>query len=70
MVKIYRPSMKVVEISDLAVEIACALANGHLLNSEYLHTTQFDNMTKEQKSIFLVEEVGIKIDDILQRQSK
>ncbi len=67
--KIYRPDTRVIEISDLAAEIACSLKNTHLLSNEYLDVYQFDDMTEKQKSIFLIEEVAIKIDDILQSQN-
>lgn len=67
--KIYRRSNKVVitEVSDLAAKIACELHNKHLINRRYMDMPPYDDMSREQKSFFLVEEVSIVIDKILKQ---
>lgn len=60
--KILRLGIETIDVDDKSVKIACSLYNRHLLDTDYLSSTQYDDMSKQQKMLFLIEEAAIEID--------
>lgn len=67
--QIIRPSVDVIEVSDLASKIAVALANNHLLNNDILPCYYQEEMTEKELAIYSTEEAAILIDKVLKENT-
>lgn len=62
--KITRPSVKTIEVSDLSAEIAVKLANRHMLDKNYMRQGNYE-YDVSKNLIFLIEEAAIIIDEVI-----